>query len=271
MTESLIAQLNDREWTVRERACKKLAAAPDGRALEPLLLLLADPRWEVCQAALEPLEALGEGGPAHAMLAALEGAPEQLACLAAGGDLRPVEPLLLLADDDRWAVNEAARRALRSIVEVIAPRLNELLCSSCLAGLEERDRQSRDWKPVFWIACRICGKARRVLTGVVEAVAVLDKDWEEERASQEGVVRVNWLKRQALFDFDRVEIRRATDYEVERFAIAVGNDTDPQRSSRYHWMPCRVARACALSENTLRILRATFGEVSVQPAGSANR
>jgi len=164
-----------------------------------------------------------------------------------------------------------ARESLRSIAEVVAPRLNELLCASCLAGLEERERPARDGKTASWFACRICGKARRVLTGVVEAVAVLDKDWEEELAFQEGVVRVNWLKRSALFDFDRVEILRADDYQVERFAIAVGNDTDPQRSSRYHWMPCLVSRGCALSENTLRILRETFGEVSVRPAGSAKR
>jgi hypothetical protein len=29
-----------------------------------------------------------------------------------------------------------------------------------------------------------------------------------------------------LFDFDRVEIQQATDEEVERFAVQVGNDTD---------------------------------------------
>jgi hypothetical protein len=77
------------------------------------------------------------------------------------------------------------------------------------------------------------------------------------------VARVNWLKRRALFDFDRVEIVAASDYEVERFTIAVGNDVDEYRRPRYKKMPCRVALECVLAEHTLRILRSMFGEVLV--------
>jgi hypothetical protein len=43
----------------------------------------------------------------------------------------------------------------------------------------------------------------------------------------------------------------------------VGNDTDEYRRPRYKNMPCHVAPECALSENTLRVLSSTLGEVSV--------
>jgi hypothetical protein len=82
-----------------------------------------------------------------------------------------------------------------------------------------------------------------------------------EVAQKEGLVRVNWLVRRELFDFDRVEIIQATDEDVERFAVQVGNDTDPVRQPHYPQMRCLVAPQCRLSENTLRILRQTFDVV----------
>jgi hypothetical protein len=64
-----------------------------------------------------------------------------------------------------------------------------------------------------------------------------------------------------MFDFDEVEIVRATDQDVERFAIQVGNDTDPIRQPRYKQMQCIISPNCDLSVNTRRILERTFGTV----------
>ncbi|MEJ2556606.1 MAG: hypothetical protein P8186_10325, partial [Anaerolineae bacterium] len=58
-----------------------------------------------------------------------------------------------------------------------------------------------------------------------------------------------------------VEIILATDEDVERFAIQVGNDTDPYRKPRYRQMPCIVKPGCELSENTWRVLDSLFGQV----------
>ncbi len=98
-----------------------------------------------------------------------------------------------------------------------------------------------------------------------EVVAVLDAGWPEE-AQREGndLLRVNWLQRQSLFDFDSVKIIQATDEEVERFAVQIGNDSDEWRCSGYRQMRCEIEPGCDLSENTLRLLRSTFGEVKVR-------
>ena len=97
-----------------------------------------------------------------------------------------------------------------------------------------------------------------------EVVAVLDADWaaETERVGVDKQ-RVNWLRRQKLFDFDWVEIVNATDEDVDNFAVQIGNDTDDWRQLRYPQMQCVISPQCALSENTLRILKNTFGEVRV--------
>ena len=92
-------------------------------------------------------------------------------------------------------------------------------------------------------------------------MAVLDQEMNAEQAQLEGVLRVSWLKRRSLFDFDRVEIVRSNNEQVERFAVQAGNDTDSLRRPRYREMPCQVASNCRLSENTLRILKNTFGSV----------
>jgi hypothetical protein len=263
--EELIRQLGDADARKRASAARRLGQLGDPQAVLPLMERLSDSRREVCAAALEALQELGEGRLAQALYNALEGSPtavHQLADLAMAGDLRGVEFLVQLTGDTRRPLNEAARWNLQSVTEILEPVLNELLCSSCLAWLERKERQFLQWKPVHWYACRVCGKAGRVFAGVEEVVAVLDEDWEEETAERKGILRVNWLRRRTLFDFDRVEIVAAADEEVERFLIAVGNDTDEWRQSRYKHMVCAVARQCALSENTLRILRSTFGEVT---------
>jgi NADH-quinone oxidoreductase subunit J len=93
-------------------------------------------------------------------------------------------------------------------------------------------------------------------------VAVLDSGWSEE-AQRYGsdLLRVNWLKKPALFDFDWAEIVQATDEDVERFVSMIRNDTDRWRLSRYRQMPVLVATGCPLSENSTRLLEDTFGEV----------
>ena len=62
-----------------------------------------------------------------------------------------------------------------------------------------------------------------------------------------------------------LEIVRATDEEVERFAVQVGNDTDSVRRPRYPHIRCTIAPECSLSTNTLRILRNSFGHVEQLP------
>jgi hypothetical protein len=82
-----------------------------------------------------------------------------------------------------------------------------------------------------------------------------------EPVEKDGVVVVNWLVRRVLFDFSGVYINQASDEEVERFAVQIGNDTDEWRRPRYSEMTCHIGPSCVLSENTLRILQRTFGQV----------
>jgi len=93
-------------------------------------------------------------------------------------------------------------------------------------------------------------------------IAVLDSGWAgETRRVNHDRQRVNCLNRPQLFDFDWIEIKQATDEDVERFVARLGNDTDPWRQSRYPQMRVTVSPDCNLSDNTVRVLRDMFGEV----------
>jgi hypothetical protein len=112
-----------------------------------------------------------------------------------------------------------------------------------------------------YYGCRLCGQSRKFFDCPAGVAAVLDTTWNEPLSYHDGLLRVNYLTRPVLFDFDRVEIVRAGDEEVERLAMRAGNDTDPFRAGRYQQMPCRVSPGAGLSENSVRVLDRIFGRV----------
>ncbi len=90
-------------------------------------------------------------------------------------------------------------------------------------------------------------------------MAVLDNRTDVTQLAQNNKLYINWSAHREQFDFDEVEIIRATDEDVERFAVQAGNETDPVRQSRYKQMDCVVSPESKLSANTMRILQKTFG------------
>ncbi len=97
-----------------------------------------------------------------------------------------------------------------------------------------------------------------------QVVAVLDAGWDgESEKVNHDMLRVNWLRRPKLFDFDWIEIARASDEDVNRFAAQISGDDDRWRGQRYPQMVCVVSPDCHLSETTLFKLRQMFGEVQI--------
>lgn len=112
---------------------------------------------------------------------------------------------------------------------------------------------------IKYTACRNCRQSKDYIESEV-VVALLDSK-QKARKFCDDTLEVNWLKWRKLFDFDKVKIIRATDEDVERFAVQVGNDTDMTRAWKYKQMDCLVSASSDLSENTIRILRRMFGQV----------
>jgi RNase P subunit RPR2 len=185
--------------------------------------------------------------------------------LALGGEAVP--KLQAVSGENRPERRAAALQLIQGIAQQTGQQLGHrfarLLCPDCLAHYAPHKVALPEWQTVTYYGCRRCGQSRRFWQGQV--VARLDRGMRQDWRVQENLIEINWLARRRLFDFDAVTIAQAGDEAVERFAVQVGNDTDPYRRPRYPHMRCRVAVEAGLSENTLRILQRAFGQVEIVP------
>ncbi len=185
------------------------------------------------------------------------------ALVALGGAAAPA--LQTLARENGLLCGVAVR-ALKDIAvatQPLADQAGRLLCPRCLVHCGAHDAGLPGERDMVYYGCRACCQSREFIDCPQDMVAVLDAAWQGAQGRRGGSLHVNWLARRALFDFDRVEIVHATDEDVERFAVQVGNDTDLLRKPRYAEMSCVVRATCGLSENTLRVLESTFGRVEM--------
>ncbi len=184
--------------------------------------------------------------------------------VAYGGEA--VDELQALANKITSPLRKTAVRLLQGIEQEttarLAHRTGQLLCRRCLAFFCDHSVSALEDSKIAFYGCRMCRQSREFWEG--EVVVVLDAGMGVEPIHQNGTTRINWLAQRELFDFHSVEIVRATDEDVERFAVQVGNDTAPFRQPRYRQMRCVVAPECGLSENSLRILGSIFGEATRQ-------
>lgn len=137
-------------------------------------------------------------------------------------------------------------------------RRGKFLCPDCLTRAKKH--RVGPWK--FW-GCRICRRGHGSLVSTGRVIAVLDRH-QARRVRAEGEdVYINLFKAKKGCDFDEVRIAGATDEQVEAFATEAANEIDPQRRALIQKATCCVSAACGLRENTIRILRHTFGRVRV--------
>jgi hypothetical protein len=175
-----------------------------------------------------------------------------------------IKALYEIASSKDAMLRAVARQLLKDIAEETSGRLWEdfhvRFCAQCLTCCVEHTISFSWWQSLTYYGCRTCGQSRQLLKGPL--IAILDNRSEAGGLVESGKgLHINWTYRRALFDFSRVVILQATDEEVERFAVQVGNDTDPYRKPRYAKMPCAISAQCQLSKNTLRILDRAFGEI----------
>jgi len=178
-----------------------------------------------------------------------------------GGEAVP--SLLPQTNNNQSALRSTADWLLRSIeadtTSRLWPQAARLVCPRCLVRCHAHWVDIPGPMPLGYYGCRACGQSREFLEWTGHIVTVLDSAMAESYVEQDNIIRGNWLKLRSLFDCNRVEIIQASDEDIERFAVQVGNDTDELRQPRYAEMTCSVM--CQLSENTQRILQHTFGEV----------
>lgn len=180
-----------------------------------------------------------------------------------GGEAVPVlEEVTQDFEEFRQVCTQMVRGISQETTDRLGDQVSELWCPKCLTRFAAIDVNLPQTNRITYYGCRGCGQSERFLQLKISVVAVLNNQDLTEQIQQDGRLKVNWLSRREMFDFERVEIVQAADEEVERFAVQVGNDTDEDRCHRYKEMICEIN--CQLSANTIRILQSIFGDVRVQ-------
>ncbi len=178
-----------------------------------------------------------------------------------GGVVIPV--LQPTASNKKHPAQAVASQLIKEIApttEHLAQQVQTLLCPDCLVRIAAHKVDLGWSKDITYYGCRQCQQSKEFLTAQT-VVAVLDDQAKVELAQDDQTLRVNALTWPNPFDFDAVTIIKASDEAVERFAVQVGNDTDPIRKSTYQQIRCTISPDCTLSENTVRILQQMFGSV----------
>lgn len=181
-----------------------------------------------------------------------------------GGEAVPA--LQRIITDKNDVLQRIAPEILKDIAHETKNRLGHhpasFLCPQCWAYPDTYKVRISWWRTITYYGCRLCGQSRVFLEK--RGIVVLDGDMTTEQAEQDESLWINWLLYRNLFDFSEVQILRATDKDVEEFAIQVGNDTDKKRKKRYQSMSCIISADCKLSQNTMRVLRHIFGQVKIK-------
>lgn len=181
-----------------------------------------------------------------------------------GGELVPyLEEIWAERVEFRPFVTQLAQTIGRETKARLAAQASQLYCEACVTWCAVH-KAYLNWHVTYY-GCRTCQQSCDFFY-IERVIVVLDRHMADEVRLENDTLRVSWFAQGELFDFDSVEIIAASDEEVERFAVRVGNDTEPWRQPRYRQMRCVVHPSSGLSENTLKILERTFGQFVIQPS-----
>lgn len=228
---------------------QKLTANHDDRLVPTFRSLLSHREWPVRKAACYGLGKLRNN--------------------AAVDDLVPV------LHDNNSTVKETGARALREIYKHLKSQAKMLYCQECQARFEKKTAvyeiefknadgakiQRSDSAP-YW-ACRLCHKAARAMFGIRDVQAILDTSRNVTIETVPDGLQINFLALRTYFDFDNVYIIEASDDDVERFCIHLGNDVDDFRHGSYKTKQCQIASNVRLSNHTRRQLESIFKKVTL--------
>ena len=186
--------------------------------------------------------------------------------ISQGGKIAPQLEEIILPEnypDDylRMTVGELLKAIAQRTKKKLANQGLQLICPQCLVHIATHEVKLLAPKSISYYGCRACSQSDRFIDGIDEVVAILDEEKTEKTIRQNNILYVNWITHRKVFDFDHLYILSATEEDIERFAMQLGNDTDEWRSNRYARMTCSISSKVVLSDNLVKILRRSFGNV----------
>lgn len=149
--------------------------------------------------------------------------------------------------------------------ERLSFKADRLVCPYCMVYVGANQINFGKKNFIIFYGCRSCYQSRNFYDFKdTKIVLLLHQELEEEKILEDKVLKINWFKHKKLFDFNWVEIFQASDEDIERFCIQIGNDGDRIRRKNYKRMFCFIREGCNLKLETINMLKNTFREVIIR-------
>lgn len=271
--DRLIEALKDPYDGVRAEAAMAFSRIRVPRAIEPLMTMLDDPSLFARNRAIDALGHSGDPKAADALVARLD--PESTRdniriamALAELKDTRAIEPLADIVTHPVFK-SEKALSALNSLKGLVILRDGQLYCVKCIARSKTFKTPNYNSNLFYsdsflYVACRKCESNLFFSEEIQRVVLVLDRNMKEDMTVDGENLLVNQLRQEQLTDFDEIRIIDADDYQVERFAMQIKNDTDDMRRE---WLPLTLVHLnpkLPLSQSKINMLRDFFEVVTLK-------
>lgn len=274
MVDQLIEALKDPYDGVRSEAAVAFTHIRVPRAVEPLMAMLDDPSPFARNRAIDALGNCGDPKAADALAARLDPGSTQeniriAMALANLKDTRAIEPLSDIVNHPVFKT-EKALASLNSLKRLVLPRDGQLYCVKCVARAMSFKSPTYNNTNIFfsdsffYVACRKCESNLFFSEEIRRVILVLDRNMEEDMTVDGENLVVNQLRRDQLTDFDEIRIIDADDYQVERFAMQIKNDTDDKRREWLSYTLVHLNSKLSLSQSKINMLRDHFEVVTLK-------
>ena len=189
---------------------------------------------------------------------------ETIEAAAIQGDIRPLSILVQAAtkfDPPTTVRSSEIFDRFVTTIKTINQFVNEFHASWYCKQDYTRFKSVRQGR-ITSTSCRTC-KSTLYAARVQSIVATLDEQMGPLSSVEGHQLKINWLKLNRLFDFDEVDIITASDQDIMRFCMLVGNDSDAYRIPKYARVKCTIHNADQLNTQTRTVIKRCFPMVDL--------
>jgi hypothetical protein len=186
------------------------------------------------------------------------------AVLALGriADVKALKPLKEInTRQGIYRIDSEVENAQRQIVDRALVGDFNLLCRQCFCRFKSFTEVLEIFDLVqsfTYYACRCCHRDTCLLIAVEEVILVMDRSLEALYAHEGDTVMVNWFNMKKPADITGIQIKTATDYDVEEMVMILKNDMDKKRRKRLPSVQVTVEPDAAISKAKLNLLKDSF-------------
>ena len=263
--ELLIELLKDSSYVARNSALITLGKFREKSAVDSIIKLMIQDEAKLRLQAIRTLGEIGDNRPVPHLIKILKNdsamAVDVLTSLGNIGDTMPLMELLQyfpsLTDE------ELKNLTLKTIDKILTANRTSLegktglVCPVCYNRFQQFELSGPVRNSIKFNACRSC-MGSEAIDGIETIVAVIDRDMTVNHITRGSDIEVNWLHFMRPFDINVLRIINADDFDVERFVMAMRNDTDAERRDRIKSVKVIISEVAEISKNKQNLLGMNF-------------